>query len=185
MSPEKLVYMANKIGKFFAHGSEKDAVFNTVDHLKKFWDPRMRKAIVEYVAGGGGGYSRLCCRQFATSDRMRRQGLIVSVMSSLTSSGGESLLRAIAELGSSRALVRGHFLHVFEGTTIGEVGGDPGGAKRVATPAAVARRRIIYQASDGGSSLCRTTRCRCALARYETASLAVLGDAGRGCGCAA
>ena len=35
--------MANKIGKFFGHGSEENAVFNTVDHLKKFWDPRMRK----------------------------------------------------------------------------------------------------------------------------------------------
>ena len=44
MSPEKLVYMANQIGKFFAHGPEEEAVFNTADHLKKFWDPRMRKA---------------------------------------------------------------------------------------------------------------------------------------------
>jgi len=55
MSPEKLVYMANQIGRFFAHGSEEQAVFNTADHLKKFWEPRMRKAIVEYVEGGGAG----------------------------------------------------------------------------------------------------------------------------------
>jgi formate dehydrogenase subunit delta len=55
MSPEKLVYMANQIGKFFAHGSEEQAIFNTADHLKKFWDPRMRKEIVEYVEGGGEG----------------------------------------------------------------------------------------------------------------------------------
>lgn len=55
MSPEKLVYMANQIGKFFAHQGEKDAVANTADHLKKFWDPRMRKAIFAHVAGGGQG----------------------------------------------------------------------------------------------------------------------------------
>ena len=55
MSPKKLVYMANQIGKFFAHGPEEQAVFNTADHLKKFWDPRMRKEIVEYVEGGGEG----------------------------------------------------------------------------------------------------------------------------------
>jgi hypothetical protein len=47
MSPEKLVYMASQIGKFFAHVSEEQAGFNTADHLKKFWDPRTRKAILE------------------------------------------------------------------------------------------------------------------------------------------
>lgn len=55
MSPEKLIYMANQIGKFFAHGSDEEALFNTADHLKKFWDPRMRKAIVEYAESGGDG----------------------------------------------------------------------------------------------------------------------------------
>lgn len=55
MSPEKLVYMANQIGKFFAHGPEEEAIFNTADHLKKFWDPRMRKAILEYAEAGGDG----------------------------------------------------------------------------------------------------------------------------------
>jgi formate dehydrogenase subunit delta len=55
MSPEKLVYMANQIAKFFAHRSEEQAVFNTADHLRKFWDPRMRKEIVDYVERGGSG----------------------------------------------------------------------------------------------------------------------------------
>jgi hypothetical protein len=45
MSPEKLVYMANQIGKFFAHGSEEKAVFNTADHLKKFWNPRCTRRL--------------------------------------------------------------------------------------------------------------------------------------------
>ena len=55
MSPEKLVYMANQIGQFFAHRPEEQAVADTADHLKKFWDPRMRKAIVDYVEAGGEG----------------------------------------------------------------------------------------------------------------------------------
>ena len=54
MSPEKLIYMANQIGRFFAHQSEEKAVANTADHLKKFWDPRMREAILDYVEVGGG-----------------------------------------------------------------------------------------------------------------------------------
>jgi formate dehydrogenase subunit delta len=55
MSPEKLVYMANQIGRFFAHQDEAQAIASTADHLRKFWDPRMRKAILEYVDGGGEG----------------------------------------------------------------------------------------------------------------------------------
>ncbi len=55
MSPEKLVYMANQIGRFFAHQLEPQAIASTADHLKKYWDPRMRNAIIAYVANGGEG----------------------------------------------------------------------------------------------------------------------------------
>ena len=55
MSPEKLVYMANQIGRFFAHEREELASADTADHLKKFWDPRMRKAIIAYADSGGAG----------------------------------------------------------------------------------------------------------------------------------
>ena len=55
MSPEKLVYMANQIGKFFAHRPEAQTVADTADHLRKFWEPRMRTAIFDYVDGGGDG----------------------------------------------------------------------------------------------------------------------------------
>jgi formate dehydrogenase subunit delta len=46
MSPEKLAYMANQIGKFFAHEPHEKAVASITDHLKLFWDPRMRRTIV-------------------------------------------------------------------------------------------------------------------------------------------
>jgi formate dehydrogenase subunit delta len=55
MSPEKLVYMANQIGKFFASQGPEQAVAGTADHIKKFWDPRMRKAIILHLDGGGTG----------------------------------------------------------------------------------------------------------------------------------
>ncbi len=43
MSPERLAYMANQIGKFFAHRPHGVAVAATEEHLRKFWDPRMRR----------------------------------------------------------------------------------------------------------------------------------------------
>ena len=54
-SPEKLVYMANQIGKFF-HSQGRDKVVPGVsEHIKKFWDPRMRKAIFAHLDAGGTG----------------------------------------------------------------------------------------------------------------------------------
>ena len=55
MSPEKLVYMANQIGKFFASQGPEAAVAGTAEHIKKFWDPRMRSAIFAHVEQGGAG----------------------------------------------------------------------------------------------------------------------------------
>jgi formate dehydrogenase subunit delta len=54
-STDKLVYMANQIGKFFATQSEQAAVAGTAEHIRKFWDPRMRAAIFAYLDSGGGG----------------------------------------------------------------------------------------------------------------------------------
>ncbi len=45
--------MANQIGKFFAGQGEDKAVPLIADHLVKFWDPRMRKAIAAHLAAGG------------------------------------------------------------------------------------------------------------------------------------
>jgi formate dehydrogenase subunit delta len=55
MSLDKLVYMANQIGKFFASQGPDQAVAGTADHIKKFWDPRMRTAIFAHLDAGGGG----------------------------------------------------------------------------------------------------------------------------------
>jgi formate dehydrogenase subunit delta len=55
MAPDKLVYMANQIGKFFTSQGHDQAVAGTLDHIKKFWDPRMREAIVAHLDSGGRG----------------------------------------------------------------------------------------------------------------------------------
>ena len=46
MSHDRLAYMANQIGRFFAHESEDKAVAAINAHIRKFWDPRMRKQIL-------------------------------------------------------------------------------------------------------------------------------------------
>jgi formate dehydrogenase subunit delta len=51
----KLVYMANQIGKFFASQGADQAVTGTAEHIKKFWNPRMRTAIFAHLAEGGAG----------------------------------------------------------------------------------------------------------------------------------
>ena len=66
MSPDKLVYMANQIGKFFANQPEPMAVASIADHLKKFWDPRMCKAILAHVAAGGAGLDPLALKAVGT-----------------------------------------------------------------------------------------------------------------------
>ena len=44
VDPDKLIYMANQIAKFFESQGPDKAVAGTADHIRKFWDPRMRAA---------------------------------------------------------------------------------------------------------------------------------------------
>ncbi len=55
MSPEKLSYMANQIARFFASQPGEQAIAATADHLRRFWDPRMRGQILAHLAAGGAG----------------------------------------------------------------------------------------------------------------------------------
>jgi len=66
MSPEKLTRMANEIGKFFRHRPEPRAIADTADHIKKYWDPRMRREIVAHLEAGGAGLDPIVRR--AVSD---------------------------------------------------------------------------------------------------------------------
>jgi formate dehydrogenase subunit delta len=56
-STETLVRMANQIADFFKIQPEQEAVAGTADHIRKFWDPRMRKMMAEHLSHGGKGLS--------------------------------------------------------------------------------------------------------------------------------
>jgi formate dehydrogenase subunit delta len=52
---ERLIYMANQIGKFFESQGHDKEVAGVADHIRKFWDPRMRKQILAHLDKGGSG----------------------------------------------------------------------------------------------------------------------------------
>ena len=54
MRVERLVSMANDIGAFFnAEADKAEAAKNVASHLRRFWDPRMRRQIVAHYREGG------------------------------------------------------------------------------------------------------------------------------------
>jgi formate dehydrogenase subunit delta len=55
MQADKLVHMANQIARAFAVEGEATAITATANHLKLFWDPRMRREILVHLEAGGEG----------------------------------------------------------------------------------------------------------------------------------
>ncbi len=55
MHTDSLIRMANQIGQFFeAMPDRSEALEDIAQHLKKFWEPRMRLALLAHVDGAGG-----------------------------------------------------------------------------------------------------------------------------------
>jgi len=75
MNIENLVRMANDIGNFFSAEPERSvAVQGIADHIRKFWEPRMRQAIIAYRREGGIGLSELPRAAIAALESDNRQG---------------------------------------------------------------------------------------------------------------
>ncbi|MFB6462369.1 formate dehydrogenase subunit delta [Bradyrhizobium tunisiense] len=55
MSPDRLIYMANQIGTFFRSQGHGKSVPGIAEHIRKFWDPRMKRAIFAHLDAGGAG----------------------------------------------------------------------------------------------------------------------------------
>jgi len=53
MTNDRLVHMANQIARAFGTLPKTEAVASTEDHIRKFWDPRMRRKILAHLAAGG------------------------------------------------------------------------------------------------------------------------------------
>lgn len=48
MKVEHLIEMANQIGEFFASMPDhEEALVGIADHVRRFWEPRMRRAILD------------------------------------------------------------------------------------------------------------------------------------------
>lgn len=59
METTKLVHMVNQIALAFRLQPKDEAVSQTVEHLRAFWSPQMRKELVAHVAAGGAGLEPL------------------------------------------------------------------------------------------------------------------------------
>lgn len=55
MQIEEMIHKANQIALFFASYPHDEAVAGVQDHLQKFWERRMRRQIIQYVAESGAG----------------------------------------------------------------------------------------------------------------------------------
>jgi formate dehydrogenase subunit delta len=70
---DHLVQMANDIGNFFASESDRDvAVAGIAAHIRRFWEPRMRRKIYAHLETGGEGLgelARAALRQLADKER--------------------------------------------------------------------------------------------------------------------
>ena len=56
MNVRHLVGMANQIGRFYeAYPNREEALQSTATHLRRFWDPRMRRELLEHLDAGGEG----------------------------------------------------------------------------------------------------------------------------------
>jgi formate dehydrogenase subunit delta len=51
----KLVMMANQIARFYLPQKQVEPVAAIVTHIRKFWDPRMRSAIIALADQGAAG----------------------------------------------------------------------------------------------------------------------------------
>ena len=59
MNIDRLVAMANDISTFFAAESPPErAAEDVAQHLRRFWEPRMRRQIIAHLREHGGGGAR-------------------------------------------------------------------------------------------------------------------------------
>lgn len=59
MQTELMIHNANQIALNFAAFPREEAIAGVADHLRKFWERRMRRQLVEYAEAGGKGLHEL------------------------------------------------------------------------------------------------------------------------------
>jgi formate dehydrogenase subunit delta len=70
MDVNNLIRMANKIGQFFdSMPNREQAIKDIAMHLKRFWEPRMRRAILECIDQKQDAEMSAIVREAITSHR--------------------------------------------------------------------------------------------------------------------
>jgi len=60
MHVDSLVKMANQIGTFFEAMPDRPAALDEMaSHIKRFWEPRMRRELLAHADNGGEGLSTI------------------------------------------------------------------------------------------------------------------------------
>lgn len=59
MDEQVMVHKANIIAQFFAAYPREEAIEGVAGHLQRFWEPRMRQQLLQYVGAGGAGLHEL------------------------------------------------------------------------------------------------------------------------------
>ncbi len=71
MNVQHLVKMANQIGSFFENEPDRQqAVQDIASHIKRFWDPRMRKAIIGHLENGGEGLKAIVSEAISSNRQL-------------------------------------------------------------------------------------------------------------------
>lgn len=77
MKIDALIKMANEIAAFFeGEGGELDAPEQMATHLRKFWEPRMRREIVAYYQTDGSGLDEVAQKSVALLAADKTRGAI-------------------------------------------------------------------------------------------------------------
>ncbi len=59
MDNTDLIRMANQIADFYKPYPREEAVAGVAEHIRSFWEPRMRRGLAELVSGNGSELDEL------------------------------------------------------------------------------------------------------------------------------
>jgi formate dehydrogenase subunit delta len=53
------IYNANRVALNFSSFPREEAITRVLEHIQKFWEPRMKQQLIDHVASGGSGLHEL------------------------------------------------------------------------------------------------------------------------------
>jgi len=64
-----MLHMANQIAIFFESKPHDEGLEGFAEHINRFWEPRMRRQLLDHIAAGGKGLRPLAVE---ATDKIRR-----------------------------------------------------------------------------------------------------------------